>query len=96
MTATDVPRHCPLSSGGKILQLRTANLEPLNQQDLVVSAGPYSPIHLFFGVGLIVVNTGVVSSMSLVIFFVVISGSSGSDGNGGGDDDDVGDGDNLH
>ena len=30
MTATDVPRHCPLSSGGKILQLRTANLEPLN------------------------------------------------------------------
>ena len=43
MTATDVPRHCPLSSGGKILQLRTANLEPLNQQDLVVSAGPYSP-----------------------------------------------------
>ena len=53
-------------------------------------------LHLFFGVGLIVVNTGVVSSMSLVIFFVLISGSSGSDGNGGGDDDDVGDGDNLH
>ena len=40
-------------------------------------------LHLFFGVGLIVVNTGVVSSMSLVIFFVVISGSSGSDGQWG-------------
>ena len=57
-------------------------------------------LNLFFGVGLIVVNRGVVSSMSLVTFFNFffwISGSSGSDGNGGGDDDDVGDGDNnLH